>query len=70
MEVKRALQAWPSLNAFAVPDRREHKPETLKVGEYYRIGNVHENYIRPERMSRLPFFEAEDPNGPRRQRTI
>ena len=34
----------PSLNALAIPESIQAKPEALKVGEYYRIGNVHENY--------------------------
>ena len=35
----------PSLNALAIPESIRAKPEALKVGEYYLIGNVHENYI-------------------------
>jgi hypothetical protein len=35
----------PSLNALAIPESIQAKPEALKVGEYYPIGNVHENYI-------------------------
>jgi hypothetical protein len=35
-----------SLNALAIPEPVGQKPEALKVGEYYRIGNVHENLTR------------------------
>ena len=34
-----------SLNALAIPESIRAKPEALKMGEYYRIGNVHENRI-------------------------
>jgi hypothetical protein len=36
----------PVTQRFAIPEPVWQKPEALKVGEYYRIGNVHENLTR------------------------